>query len=84
MPDDNGGVVLDVLGHVWLRLQWLTARPCAPPCVCPLDAAARVVLCVRARVPDTVRICVQFKKLLQEATMESTENTRPLFAKYTV
>ena len=26
----------------------------------------------------------QFKKLLQEATMESTENTRPLFAKYTV
>jgi hypothetical protein len=82
MPDDNGGVVGDVLGHVWL--QWLTARPCESPRVCPLGAAARVVLCVCARAPDTVRVRVQFKKLLQEATMESTENTRPLFAKYTV
>lgn len=42
-------------------------------------------------VPSLTRACasrllsrVQFKKLLQEATMESTENTRPLFAKYTV
>ena len=26
----------------------------------------------------------QFKKLLQEATLESPENQRPLFAKYTV
>ena len=37
-----------------------------------------------AAVPLSRATCAQFKKLLQEATMESTENTRPLFAKYTV